>query len=112
MTNTSQLTHEQVAEIAQEHEDFLNQLESLAISAIATGNWYPLLDLVSEVETWQAEQDLLAQKSHVEDPLKELWAICASQQRFAIAFPKASTEVLSRPGAGSFSSANNQLEKD
>ncbi len=35
MTETPQLTYEQAAEIAQEHEDFLNQLESRAISAIA-----------------------------------------------------------------------------
>lgn len=103
MTDTPQLSHEQVAEICQLHENFLNQLEGLAIQGLATGNWYPLLDLVSEVETWQAEQDLLAQKSHVEDPFKELWAI---------AFPKASTDDLAGPGAGSCSSANNQLEKD
>jgi hypothetical protein len=44
MTDTPQLTHAQVAEIAQEHEDFLNQLKSLAISAIASGNWWPVYD--------------------------------------------------------------------
>jgi hypothetical protein len=77
--NTPQLTHEQAAEIAQEHEDFLNQLESLAISAIASGNWWPVYDLISEVETWQGEQALLEEKSRAEDPLAELWAI---------AFPK------------------------
>ncbi len=46
MTDTPQLTHEQVEEIAQEHEDFLNQLESLAISAIASGDWWPVHDLI------------------------------------------------------------------
>jgi hypothetical protein len=73
MIDTPQLTHEQVAEITQEHEDFLNQLESLAISAIASGNWWPVYDLISEVETWQGEQALLEEKSPAEDPMKDLW---------------------------------------
>ncbi len=73
MSDTPQLTPEQVAEIAQEHEDFLNQLESLAISAIASGNWWPVYDLISEVETWQGEQALLEEKSPIEDPMKDLW---------------------------------------
>ncbi len=47
MTDTPQLTHEQVAEIAQEHEDFLNQLESLAISAIASGDWSEVYDHIN-----------------------------------------------------------------
>ncbi len=96
---TNPLTHQQVAEIAQEHEDFLNQLESLAISAIASGDWWPVYDLISELETWQGEQALLEEKKLLAD----LWAL---------AFPKASTEVLSGPGADSCSSANQQLEKD
>jgi hypothetical protein len=79
MTDTPQLCHEQAAEIAQEHEDFLTQLESLAIGAIASGNWWPVYDLISEVETWQGEQALLQEKNQTEDPMKELWAL---------AFPK------------------------
>jgi hypothetical protein len=75
MTDTPQLTHEQVAEITQQHKDFLNQLESLAISAIASGNWWPVYDLISEVETWQGEQALLEEKSRAEDLLAELWVI-------------------------------------
>jgi hypothetical protein len=47
MTDTPQLTHERVAEIAQLHEDFLNQLESLAIEAIATGEWEAVYDHIS-----------------------------------------------------------------
>ncbi len=35
MTDTPQLTHELAAKIAQEHESFLNELEGLAIQAIA-----------------------------------------------------------------------------
>ncbi len=69
---TPQLTHEQVTEIAQQHEEFLTQLESLAISAIASGNWHPVYDLISEVETWQGEQALLEDKSRAEDHIKDL----------------------------------------
>ncbi len=65
MSDTPQLTHEQVAEIAQQHEDFLNQLESLAISAIASGDWQPVYELIAELETWQGEQALLEEKKHL-----------------------------------------------
>ena len=71
MTDTSQLSHEQVAEIAQQHEDFLNQLELLAIQAIASGDWQPIYKLIAELETWQGEQALLEEKKHLVD----LWAI-------------------------------------
>jgi hypothetical protein len=94
---TPQLTHEQTTQIAQEHEDFLNQLESLAISAIASGNWWSVYDLISEVETWQGEQALLEEKNQTEDPMKDLWAL---------AFPKASTDSLTRSGADSCPSPN------
>lgn len=47
MTDTPQLTHEQVAEITQLHENFLNQLESLAISAIAFGDWSEVYDYIN-----------------------------------------------------------------
>ena len=77
MTTNPLLSHEQVTEIAQEHEDFFNQLKSLAISAIASGDWSPVESLISEVETWQAEQALLQEKTQTEDPLAE-----------ALAFPK------------------------
>ncbi len=75
MTNTPQLNHELAAEIAQEHEAFLNQLESLAISAIASGDWQPVYELIAELETWQGEQALLEEKSRVGDPMKELWSL-------------------------------------
>ncbi len=63
MTDTPQLTHEEVAEIAQLHEDFLNQLESLAIGALASGNWWPVYELIASLETWEGEQALLENKS-------------------------------------------------
>ncbi len=74
---------EEWAAIAQEHEDFLNQLESLAISAIASGNWWPVYDLISEVETWQGEQALLEEKSRAEDPMKDLWNLAFSKENNA-----------------------------
>ena len=80
MTDTPQLTHEQVAEIAQEHGDFLNQLESLAIGALASGDWRPVQDLISSAETWQAEQVLVEEKQT--DSINHLRAL---------AFPKETT---------------------
>ncbi|MBD0343330.1 MAG: hypothetical protein ICV63_00545 [Coleofasciculus sp. Co-bin14] len=41
------LTPDQVQEIAQEHEDFLNQLESLAIMALASGDWSEVYDHIN-----------------------------------------------------------------
>ena len=73
MTDTPQLSHEQLQEIAQEHEAFLTELESLAIQAIASGDWQPIYELIASLETWQGEQALLEEKSPVEDPMKDLW---------------------------------------
>ena len=42
-----QLTHERVAEIAQLHEAFLTELEGLAISAIASGDWSQVYDHIN-----------------------------------------------------------------
>ena len=78
MTDTPQLTHEQVSQIAQEHEDFLNQLESLAISAIASGDWWPVYSLISEIETGQVEQLTLTEESQAEDPMEDLWSLVLS----------------------------------
>ncbi len=47
MTDTSPLSHERASEIAQEHEDFLNQLEGLAIGAIATGDWSEVYNFIN-----------------------------------------------------------------
>ena len=79
MTDTPQLTHEQVAEISQQHEDFLNQLESLAISALASGDWWPVHDLIASVEVWQGEEALREAKENPTDSINHLWNV---------AFPK------------------------
>ena len=47
MTETPQLSHEQIEEIVQEHEDFLTQLEGLAIQAIASGDWSEVYDHIN-----------------------------------------------------------------
>ncbi len=65
MTDTPQLSHEQVAEIAQIHESFLTELEGQAIGAIASGDWQPVYELIAELETWQGEQALLEEKKHL-----------------------------------------------
>ena len=46
---------ELVAEIAQEHEPFLNELEGLAVEAIATNDWTAFY---AHVVDFQNEQDL------------------------------------------------------
>ncbi len=43
---------ELVAEIVQEHEPWLNQLEGLAIEAIATHDWTPVLEHLNEIMAW------------------------------------------------------------
>jgi hypothetical protein len=77
MTDTPELTHEVVAEISQLHENFLSQLESLAISAIASGNWDEFEDFVND---FRLTRDVEIEPN--EDPLAELWAI-AFQRRHA-----------------------------
>ena len=47
MIDTPQLTHELAAEIAQEHESFLTELEGLAIQAIASGDWSEVYDHIN-----------------------------------------------------------------
>jgi hypothetical protein len=42
------LTFDQVEEIASKNQDFLNRLESLAISALATGEWDDLHNFLNE----------------------------------------------------------------
>jgi hypothetical protein len=67
-----------VALISQQHEAWLNELEGLAIEAIATNNWSHLYDLIAD---FQVELTI--------DALKD-----------AVAARRANTEDLDRPGAG------------
>jgi hypothetical protein len=39
--------------IRQEHEPFLSKLEALAVQAIASGNWTPVLEHLNEIMAWQ-----------------------------------------------------------
>jgi hypothetical protein len=43
-------------DIRQEHESFLTQLEALAVQAIASGDWTPLLEHLNEIMAWQDEK--------------------------------------------------------
>ncbi|MCA1991543.1 MAG: hypothetical protein LDL41_05780 [Coleofasciculus sp. S288] len=54
---------ELAAEISQEHEGFLNELEGLAIEAIASNNWTPVLQHLNEIMAWQDANLHEAQKS-------------------------------------------------
>ncbi len=75
MTDTPQLSHEQVAEITQEHEDFLTQLEGLAIAAIASGDWSQFEQFVND---FRLAQDV--QTGSAEDLMKDLWNLAFQKE--------------------------------
>lgn len=45
------LNQDQIDEICQEYEPFLNQLEGLAIQALASGDWSEVYDHINQVRT-------------------------------------------------------------
>jgi len=54
---------ELATEIAQQHEAWLNELEGVAIEAIASANWTPVLEHLNEIMAWQDSQLHEAQKA-------------------------------------------------
>jgi len=50
-------------DIRQEHESWLAELEGLAVEAIASGNWSPVLEHLNEIMAWQDGKLHEAQKS-------------------------------------------------
>jgi hypothetical protein len=58
MTNTPDLEA-----IRQEHESWLSQLEGLAVEAIASANWSPVLEHLNEIMAWQDSQLHQAQEA-------------------------------------------------
>jgi hypothetical protein len=58
------MTHDEKLEyLKQLHEPWLGQLEGLAIQAIASANWTPVLEHLNEIMTWQDSQLHEAQKA-------------------------------------------------
>jgi hypothetical protein len=57
------ITPDLATEIAQEHEEFLTRLEALAVEAIASANWTPVLEHLNEIMAWQDSQLHEAQKA-------------------------------------------------
>jgi hypothetical protein len=49
--------------IRQIHESWLSQLEGLAVEAIASANWTPVLEHLNEIMAWQDSQLHEAQKA-------------------------------------------------
>jgi hypothetical protein len=76
MSISSELTHEQVAEIAQEHESFLTELEGLAIASIASGDWTQFEQFLNDFRVTQEADET----NQTEDPLKELWDVAFSKE--------------------------------
>lgn len=76
MSDTPQLTHERVAEIAQEHESFLTQLEGLAIIAIASRDWTQFERFVNDFRV--SHQDV--ETTPNEGTLTELWNLAFSKE--------------------------------
>jgi hypothetical protein len=57
--------YDPLEDIRQEHEAFLTQLEALAVEAIATNDWTPVLDHLNEIMAWQDGKLHEAQKQKV-----------------------------------------------
>jgi len=76
---TQQLTDEQVAEISQEHENWLGELEGLAIAAIYSGSWEPLLQHIEELRERQ-------ESGETNDSLKHREAMANIEAAFDLAF--------------------------
>ena len=49
--------------IRQEHESWLAELEGLAVEAIASTNWSPVLEHLNEIMAWQDSQTHESQKA-------------------------------------------------
>jgi len=45
--------YDPLEDIRQEHESWLAELEGLAVKAIASGNWTPVLEHLNEIMAWQ-----------------------------------------------------------
>jgi hypothetical protein len=85
--------------LRENYETVLSLLESEFLGAIVSGDWTEFDELINDFRSSQETEEMTS----TEDPLAELWAL---------AFPKASTDSLTRSGADSCSSPNNQLVKD
>jgi hypothetical protein len=77
MTDTPQLSHEQVAEIAQIHESFLTELEGQAIEAIASGDWSQFEQFVNDFRVSQDVQEV----STTENLIKDLWNLAFQEPK-------------------------------
>lgn len=55
-----------VAEIVQQHEAWLSELEGRSIEAIATNNWSPVFEHLNEIMAWQDAQAHEAQKANTD----------------------------------------------
>ena len=54
-------------ELRQEHETWLAELEGLALEAIASAHWTPVLEHLNEMMAWQDSQLHEAQKASTAD---------------------------------------------
>ncbi len=90
---------ERFEELRQQYETVLTLLESHFLGALLTGDWDEFEDFVND---FRVTQDV-DETNQIQDPMEELWTI---------AFPKASTDSLTRSGADSCPSPNDPFVKD
>jgi hypothetical protein len=62
-----EIPSDSLEEIRQQHESFLAELEALAVEAIASANWIPVLEHLNEIMAWQDSQLHEAQKASTAD---------------------------------------------
>jgi hypothetical protein len=58
-----EIPSDSLEEIRQQHESFLAELEALAVQAIASANWTPVLEHLNEIMAWQDSQLHESQKA-------------------------------------------------
>ncbi len=90
---------ERFEELRQQYEVVLTLLESHFLGALNSGDWNDFEDFVND---FRVTQDV-DETNQIQDPMEELWTI---------AFPKASTDSLTRSGADSCPSPNDPFVKD
>jgi hypothetical protein len=89
------ITADHLEDIRQEHEGFLVELEALAVQALATGNWDKVFAHINQVRFHPTDlSDCFQSREEYGEAIAFITRLLGD---------RASTKVLTRPGADSLS---------